>query len=69
MTVHQLRAVVRSLRLEKGWSYGDLAADINRVVGADRVSAATIRRFILDEHRPQELTEYTIRSYIDRVAA
>lgn len=67
VTVNQLRASVRSLRLERGWTYDELAADIQRTNGDDRVSAATIRRFILAEHHPRETIEYAIRAYVDRV--
>lgn len=67
MTLNQLRAALRTLRLERGWSYDELAADIQRVNGDDRVSPATVRRFLLSEHQQRELTEYAIRSYMDRV--
>lgn len=69
VTVNQLRAALRSLRLERGWSYDQLATDIRRTNGDDRVSEATIRRFILAEHHPRETIEYALRSYLDRTKA
>lgn len=69
MTVNQLRSAVRSLRLERGWTYDQLAEDIQRVNGDAKVSAATIRRFILAEHHPRETHEYAIRAYLERQKA
>lgn len=67
MTVNQVRGTLRTLRLERGWSYDELAADIQRVNGDDRVSTATVRRFLAEDHQPTERIEYAIRLYVDRV--
>lgn len=70
MTLIQLREAVRTLRLERGWTYDELAADIRRVNGNESVavSVSTVRRFILAEHPPRETHEYAIRLYLSRVA-
>ncbi len=65
VTVNQLRSTIRALRLERGWTYEQLAAEIQRANGDAKVSAATIRRFILAEHHPRETHEYAIRAYVE----
>lgn len=62
MTVVQLRRVLREHRLEQNLSYDELAG----AIGQDRVSAATVRRFIESETEPQEQTVYAVREYLKR---
>lgn len=66
MTEKQLRETLRRYRLERGWSYDELAADIHRVNNDDRVSAATVRRYLAEDHDLSELRMYAIRSYVER---
>lgn len=64
MSVTELRATLRALRLRQGWSYEQLAEDIHRVNGDRRVSAVTARRFILAVNKPSEHIEYALRAYM-----
>ncbi len=66
VTVKQLRAAVRLIRLDHGWTYYQLAADIARVNGDFRLSPDTLRRFILGLHMPRETGEHAIRTYVER---
>lgn len=65
MTVAQLRRVLREHRLEQNLSFDELAA----AIGLERVSAATVRRFIESETEPQEQTVYAVETYLSRVKA
>lgn len=69
MTVKQMREQLRAIRLQSGWSYEDLAADIRRVNNDDRVSAATARRLLAENHEPSELIAYALETYLDRRTA
>jgi ribosome-binding protein aMBF1 (putative translation factor) len=65
MTVAQLRQSLRLHRLDRGWSYEQLAVAIS----AERVSAATVRRFIESETEPHDTTTYAVEKYLEQVAA
>lgn len=65
MTVVQLRRVLREHRLERNLSYDELAA----AIGLERVSSATVRRFIESETEPHEQTIYAVETYLARVQA
>lgn len=67
MTANQLRAAIRSWRLDRGWTYEQLASDIQRVNGDGRVSAASVRRFIAEDHQLTERLEHAIRAYVEHV--
>lgn len=64
MTVSQLRLLLREHRLEHNLSFEELAS----AIGSDRVSAATVRRFIESETEPHEQTIYAVESYLSRKA-
>jgi transcriptional regulator with XRE-family HTH domain len=63
VTLQQLRTALREHRLERHLSFDELA----QAIGADKVSAATVRRFIESETEPHETTTYWVERYLDRV--
>ena len=68
MTEVQARRELRNLRLNRGWSYDELAADINRRLGGERVSMPTVRRFIQNMTTPHDTTIHDICTYLEKVA-
>ena len=68
MTETQARRDLKSLRLARGWSYDELAADINKRLGGERVSMPTVRRFIQNMTSPHETTIHDICTYLEKVA-
>ena len=60
--INRLRKRLREHRLRHNLSYEALA----EAIGADRVSLATVRRFIESETDPHETTVYAIESYLQR---
>jgi transcriptional regulator with XRE-family HTH domain len=65
MKATELRNALRDLRLERGWSYDQLAADINATLGGVKVSPATVRRAILNK-RNYDTTRHSLQRYLER---
>lgn len=66
MTETALRKALNAKRLEEGWGFDALYADVVRVVGAHLApSAATLRRFISNERKTHEKHLHFIRKYVD----
>lgn len=68
MTEMKARRELRNLRLERGWSYDALTADINKRLGGERVSMPTVRRFIQNATSPHDTTIHDICAYLEKVA-
>lgn len=51
-----------------GWSYDQLTADINRVLGGERLSMPTVRRFIQNMTDPHDTTVHDVCAYLAKVA-
>lgn len=63
MSVPELRRRLKQHRLERHWSYDELAVAIG-----PHVSAATVRRFIEGEHkRPYATTVHAVERYLGSV--
>lgn len=62
------RRELKSRRLEMGWSYDQLTADINRVLGGERLSMPTVRRFIQNMTDPHDTTVHDVCAYLAKVA-
>ncbi len=66
MTTQELRTALRAIRLDRGWSYDQLAEDIQRSNHNSLVSAATVRRFLAEAHEPTERLAHQMRGYVAR---
>jgi len=70
MTDAVLRKVLEARRLDEGWSFEALYADVVRVVGPYRApSSATLRRFVEGHHLTRETAMHTIRKYVESLQA
>lgn len=67
VTTAQARSSLGKRRLDQGWSFDTLYADMVRVVGHRAPSPPTIRRFIEKETEAFETTTYVIVEYLDKV--
>lgn len=58
--LRQLRDALRGHRLDRNLSYDELAA----AIGVEKVSPATVRRFIESETEPHQTTAHAIEQYL-----
>lgn len=59
MHIAELRRRLREHRLDRRWSYNQLANDVG-------MSEAAVRRFICKESEPRETTVHVIERYLSR---
>lgn len=70
MTDAAVRKALEAKRIDEGWGFDALYADVVRVVGPYRApSTATLRRFVNNERITRETAVHAIRKYVESLQA